>query len=228
VAGESGDVSVSAEIQGVLVARRLGVPAIVLAVGLLLGGCGGSGTNDGSMPTPAGDDGPTGTSPTPTSSASSAKPTKPAPPSAVKLIIQPGSFGANPAVQGYRKVYPLYYLALAQRDTKIVERNFPAYFLSDVAPLIATAKSRGWIMRPPGSVVVVGVEQRPFDIVRIRSCRSQTAGFWDPSTRKWVQSAPKGVPETVDMVKRGDGWTMYRWYQPVPKPFSCAAVRYPA
>ena len=213
-------------------ARRLGVPAIVLAVGLLLAGCGGSGTNDGSMPTPAGDDGSTGTSPAPTPSGSSARPTtteptKPAP-SAAKLIILPGSFGGNPAVQGYRRTYLMYYEALAQRDTKIVERNFPAYFLSDVAPLIAMAKSSGWIMRPPGSVVVVGVEQRPFDIVRIRSCRSQTAGFWDPRTRKWVQSAPKGVPETVDMVKRGDGWTMYRWYQPVPKPFSCAAVRYPA
>jgi hypothetical protein len=211
--------------------RRLGVPTGALVVGLLLSGC-GSGSNNGTMPTPA-DDGSSGTTTTPSKSIGkpTAEPTGPAktpPARRAQVIVEPGNFADNPAVQGFVAKYPLYFRALVQRDSKIILENFPFYFASDVSPNIARAVQRGWVMRPPGSVVVVGVERRPFDVVRIRSCRSQTAGFWNPRTKKWVQTAPAGVPETVDMVERGDGWTMYRWLQPVPKSFSCAKVHYPA
>jgi hypothetical protein len=30
------------------------------------------------------------------------------------------------------------------------------------------------------------------------------------------------------MVETGLGWMMYRLVTPIPKPFSCASVRYPA
>ena len=209
--------------------RRLGVPTGALVVGLLLSGC-GSGSNNGTMPTPA-DDGSSGTT-TPSKSVGkpTARPTGAKTPSAKgpQVIVVPGKFADNPAVQGYMRTYPVYFRALVERDSKIVLENFPFYFASDVSPNIAEARTSGWVMRPPGSVVVVGVEQRPFGVVRIRSCQSQTAGFWNPKTKSWVQEAPAGVPETVDMVERGDGWTMYRWLQPVPKPFSCAKVPYPA
>ncbi|HEU4946244.1 MAG TPA: hypothetical protein VFT31_03725 [Kribbella sp.] len=209
--------------------RRLGVPVLALLAGLVLAGCGG-GSSNGTMPTPAGDDGSTSTTPTPSGKPTSkpSDPGKTTPAKGADVIVVPGGFSDNPAVQGYVNAYPVYFRALVQRDPKIIQANFPAYFASDVSPNIAGALRRGWVMRPPGSVVVVGVEQRPFGVVRIRSCRSQTAGFWNPKTRRWVQAAPKGVPETVDMVERGDGWTMYRWLQPVPKSFSCAKVHYPA
>lgn len=211
--------------------RRLGVPTGALVVGLLLSGC-GSGSNNGTMPTPA-DDGSSGTTTTPSKSVGepTARPTGPAktpPAKRAQVIIDPGNFADNPAVQGFVAKYPLYFRALVERDTELVRENFPAYFYADTAAGIADAKATGWVMRPPGSLVVVGVEQRPFDVVRIKSCRSQTTQYWDPKARKWARATPTGTADVIDMVLNGDGWTMYRWIRPVPKGISCAKVHYPA
>jgi hypothetical protein len=214
------------------VVRRLGTAVMVLMVALVPAGCGGGGPNTGTMPTPAIDDGSASTTPEPTKPG--AKPTrspspsrKPAPPPRAQVVVVPGRFKDNPAVQGFLAKYPLYFEALVRRDSDIIKAEFPAYFYADTAQGIADAKASGWVMRPPGSVVVVGVEQRPFGVVRIRNCRSQATEYWDPRTRKWARSAPKGTPDLIDMMHTGDGWTMYRWMQPARAAFSCASVRYP-
>jgi hypothetical protein len=211
--------------------RRLGVPTGALVVGLLLAGCGG-GSNNGTMPTPA-DDGSSGTTTTPSKSVGkpTAEPTGPAktrPAKRAQVIIDPGNFADNPAVQGFVAKYPIYFRALVQRDSSIVRASLPAYFYTDTAAGIADARANGWVMRPPGSVVVVGIEQRPFDVVRVRSCRSQNTGYWDPKRKAWVRPAPKGTPDVIDMIERGDGWTLYRLIRPIPKAFSCANVSFPA
>jgi hypothetical protein len=124
--------------------------------------------------------------------------------------------------------YPLYFRALVKRDPEIVKANFPAYFYVDTVDAITEAKAAGWVMKPPGSVVVVGVEERPDAVVRVRVCRSQRTQYWNPKAKKWARITPDGSPDVFDMIERGDGWTMYRSVQPVPRPFSCAEVRYPA
>jgi len=213
--------------------RRLGVPAAVLAAVLLLAGCGGSGANDGGMPTPAGgSDGSTGRTGTPTPGASVSKPTaaptKTAAPPKTQVIVDPGKFADNPAVQGLKRMYPTYFRALVARDDKIVRNSFPGFFYADTAIGINEARRNGWVMRPPGSIVVVGTEQQPYGVVRLKTCRSQTTQYWNPKTRRWVKVTPKGSPEVYDMVETGLGWMMYRLVTPIPKPFSCASVRYPA
>jgi hypothetical protein len=220
-------------VKGVIVVRRLGVPAAVLAAVLLLAGCGGSGTNDGGMPTPAGGgDGSTGTTGTPTPDASVSKPTvvptKTAAQPKTQVIVDPGKFGENPAVQGLMRMYPTYFRALVAGDDKIVRDSFPGFFYADTAIGINEAKRNGWVMRPPGSIVVVGTEQQPYRVVRLKTCRSQTTQYWNPKTRRWVKVTPKGSPEVYDMVETGLGWMMYRLVTPIPKPYSCATVRYPA
>jgi hypothetical protein len=144
------------------------------------------------------------------------------------VVIAPGRFAGNPAVQGLMAKYPLYFQALIQRDSTIVRRNFPEFFYGDTAIGIDSAKAAGWVMRPPGSLVVMAVEPRPDGVVRIRSCRSQSTQYWNPKARRWARVTPGGAPDVIDMVQAGQGWTMYRWVRPVPRPFSCAKVRYPA
>jgi hypothetical protein len=205
----------------------------VLAAVLVLAGCGGSGPNVGGMPTPAGSsDDTTSTAGTPTPGASAsdptAAPTKTAPQGKAQVIVKPGKFAGNPAVQGLVRMYPIYFRGLVARDDKIVRNSFPGFFYADTAIGINEAKRNGWVMRPPGSIVVVGTEQQPYGVVRLKTCRSQTTQYWNPKTRRWVKVTPKGSPEVYDMVETGLGWMMYRLVTRIPKPYSCASVHYPA
>jgi hypothetical protein len=159
----------------------------------------------------------------------SAKPTTAKPPAATaKVVVGPGRFGADPAVQGLVVRYPLYYQALVSRNSDIVKTNFPAIFYAGTATDIDAAKAAGWLMRPPGSIVVVGTSKQPYGVVRVNLCRSQRLQWWNPKTRRFVVNAPKGTGEAIDMVRTGFGWTMYRMVRPIPAGISCASVRYPA
>ncbi|MGC4941566.1 hypothetical protein [Kribbella sp. DT2] len=218
---------------------RVLLPIVALTV---VAACGGSGdANRGGLPEgvseePGGDRTITLGTPTPTptpTKPSSGKPSKPAttvPPAAPsgQVTVVPGRFGADPAVQGLIAKYPLYYQALVKRDSNIVKTSFPAFFYADTAINIDAAKASGWVMRPPGSIVVVGTSKQPYGVVRLNLCRSQRLQWWNPKTRKFVVVAPKGTPEAIDMVRSGVGWTMYKVVRPVPKGINCAAVRYPA
>ena len=91
----------------------------------------------------------------PTSAADPAA-TTPSPPTAPKaqIIIKAGNFASNPAVQGLVTSYPLYFQALVSKDDTVLKKKFPSFFYSDVSEGIFDAQRNGWMMRPPGSVVV--------------------------------------------------------------------------
>lgn len=217
---------------GVAAGRRFAAAALVL---VCVAGCGGSATNTGSLPTPEGGGDTSTTTGTPEPSGSTSQPTsKPttppktgAPPKA-QVIVVPGNFGNSPAVLGLVRMYPVYFRALVARDEKIVRSTFPAFFYADTAIGINEAKRKGLVMRPPGSIVVVGSEPQPHGVVRVRTCRSQTTQYWNPKTRAWAIVTPKGSPEAYDMVETGLGWMMYRLATKRTKAYSCANVRYPA
>ncbi|ADB32360.1 hypothetical protein Kfla_3299 [Kribbella flavida DSM 17836] len=214
--------------------------AVVLASVLIAACSNGAGSGTGRMPEgveeqPAGPT--TITLPTPTgepsrtprpSASTPAKPAKPPAASGARVVVVPGRFGAEPAVQGLVAKYPLYYQALVQRDSDLVKTNFPAFFYADTAINIDAAKASGWVMRPPGSIVVVGTSKQPYGVVRLNLCRSQRLQWWNPKTRKFVVNAPRGTAEAIDMVRTGLGWTMYKVVRPVPTGINCSAVRYPA
>jgi hypothetical protein len=214
---------------------RVLLPVLLLSV---LAGCGGNDdANRGGLPEgvseePSGDRTITLGTPTPpaTPTTRPSKPTTTAPPpvASSQVTVAPGRFGADPAVQGLIEKYPLYYQALVKRDSNIVKTSFPAFFYADTAINIDAAKASGWVMRPPGSIVVVGTSKQPFGVVRLNLCRSQRLQWWNPETRKFVVNAPKGTAEAIDMVRTGVGWTMYKMVRPVPKGINCATVRYPA
>ncbi|TWD84372.1 hypothetical protein FB561_5559 [Kribbella amoyensis] len=215
--------------------RRLAVPTALLTAVLLLAGCGGGESNNGSMPTPEGGGGgsststePTGT-PTEPSASTTKEPSAPTTTTAPKaqVVVVPGKYAGNPAVQGLMAKYPVYYQALIDRDDAVIKETFPAYFYLDVTSNIKLAKSSGWVMRPPGSVVVMSLSQQPYNVVRVNLCASQATQYWNPKAKKWAKAAPQGIPEVIDMVKTGMGWSMYRRSKPA-KPYGCAAVRFPA
>ena len=81
-------------------------------------------------------------------------------------------------------------------------------------------------MRPPGSVVVLGVQSQPQGVVRVKTCRSQTTQYWDPKSKRWTLNAPKGSTQVIDMIKTGIGWMPYRIGP--SSGVNCAGVRYPA
>lgn len=215
--------------------RRLGVPAALLAATLLLTACNGN-TNDGGMPVPVEGGDPSTTitlsgSPTPPpSSAPTSKPSAPAttaaPPANAQVVVVPGNFADNPAVQGLVTSYPVYFSALVARDSNIIKDNFPAYFYADVSQGIDDAKRHGWVMKPPGSVVVMGTTSQPLNIVRVKLCLSQKTQFWNPKGKRWVVAAPKGAPQAIDMIRTGLGWLPY---QLAPSTgVNCSKVRFPA
>nr|WP_184794776.1 hypothetical protein [Kribbella italica] len=215
--------------------RTLTTAAAFLVV---LAGCSGGGeTNKGGLPIGVDDQpdsNPTITLPTPPPQSTpaprptSAKPTTAKPPAATaKVVVVPGRFGAEPAVQGLVAKYPLYYQALVSRNSDIVKTGFPAIFYAGTATDIEAAKDAGWLMRPPGSIVVIGTSKQPYGVVRVNLCRSQRLQWWNPKTRKFVVNAPKGTGEAIDMVRTGFGWTMYRMVRPIPAGINCATVRYP-
>ncbi|WP_040453710.1 hypothetical protein [Kribbella catacumbae] len=215
--------------------RRLGVPAALLAATLLLTACSGNQT-DGGMPVPVEGDDPSSTitlSGTPTPLPSSAPTSKPSasattavPPANAQVVVVPGNFADNPAVQGLVKSYPVYFSALVARDSDIIKSNFPAYFYADTSEGIDEAKRNGWVMKPPGSVVVTGISTEPMGIVRVKLCRSQTTQFWDPKGKRWTVAAPKGAPQVLDMLLTGLGWLPYRVGPSAG--VNCAKVHFPA
>lgn len=207
---------------------------LVAALLLGLSACGGDDGGNGTMPTPVDGSASSETSETPSEPASpppsqpTSAPTKQPPGKAPMVYVVGGRFDNHPAVQGLKLQYPVYFRALVQKDSQLVARTFPQFFYADTVAEIDDAKDSGYTMRPPGSLVVRRVESRPGGIVRITSCRSQTTQYWNPKRKQWVVHAPGGSPDVLDMVRRGTGWTMYRWSVPRAGTVSCAGVRYPA
>ncbi|TDD59920.1 hypothetical protein E1263_13210 [Kribbella antibiotica] len=197
-----------------------------------MAGCGGA-ANDGGSPVPVGGSSSSTTTGTPSATLSaptavpsdSVQPTS-APPKKAQVIMVAGNFASNPAVQGLVQSYPLYFQSLVSKDDKILRTQFPSFFYSDVSQAIVDARTQGWVMKPPGSVVVRGVQNQPNNIVRVTTCRSQTTQYWDPRGKKWSVVAPNGTPQVIDMIKTGLGW---RPYKLAPSSGAkCAGVRYPA
>lgn len=213
--------------------RRFALPAFAMVGVLLLNAC-SKDTNDGGRPVPVGGDSGTTTSSTPSTAPSSEPSTttapattaKPTAPTAKQVIVQPGNFASNPAVQGLVTSYPLYFQALVSKDDTILKKRFPSFFYADVSQGIQDAKRNGWVMKPPGSVVVVGARSTPDNTVAVQTCRSQTTQYWDPKTQTWTVVTPKGSPEVIEMIKTGIGWMPYRLA--TSKGVNCASVRYPA
>jgi hypothetical protein len=215
--------------------RSLALPAALLAGALVLAGCGGNNANDGGRPVPVDDSGSSGatTSSTPTAEAStpaatSSKPTTTATtaPRKTQVYVVPGNYASNPAVQGLVRSYPLYFQALVTRDDTILKKSFPSFFYADTSQAIVDAQRNGWVMRPPGSVVVLGVQSQPDGTVRVKTCRSQNTQYWDPNAKQWSVVAPKGSPQVIDMIKTGLGWLPYRLAPSTG--VTCARVNYPA
>lgn len=216
--------------------RRFRVPAAVLAAVLLLSACGGS-KDDGGMPVAVGGEetrptvtlsGTPSADPTsaPTGKTSAPPVTVAPPPAEGQVIVVPGNFATVPAVQGLVKSYPVYFSALVARDSKIIQDNFPAYFYADTSQNVDDAKRNGWVMKPPGSVVVMGTSTQPLGVVRLKLCQSQTTQYWNPKTKSWVVAAPKGTPQAIDMVRTGLGWLPYRLAP--SNGIACGKVHYPA
>ncbi|WP_410792428.1 hypothetical protein [Kribbella sp. C-35] len=212
--------------------RRFALPAFAVVGVLLLSAC-SKDANDGGRPVPVGGDSGTTTSSTPSTAPSSEPSTttapattaKPTAPTAKQVVIQPGNFASNPAVQGLVTSYPLYFQALVSKDDTILKKRFPSFFYADVSQGIQDAKRNGWVMKPPGSVVVVGAKSTPDNTVAVQTCRSQTTQYWDPKSQTWTVVTPKGSPEVIEMIKTGVGWMPYRLA--TSKGVNCASVRYP-
>jgi len=213
--------------------RSLAVPAVVLAGALLLTGC-GKDSNDGGHPVPVGGDSGTATSSTPSSTTTrpSTQPsqppttTKPTTSTKAQVVVNPGNYSSNPAVQGLVRSYPLYFQALVSKDDTILKKQFPSFWYADTSQAIVDAKRNGWVMRPPGSVVVLGVKSQPGGTVVVTTCRSQTTEYWDPQAKNWSVVAPKGSPQVIEMIQTGLGWLPYRLA--TSKGVNCARVHYPA
>ena len=212
--------------------RRFALPAAVLAGALLLAGCGGKDSNDGGLPVPAGGDSGTTTSsgtPSTSTSAPTTQPsttTKPGTSKKPQVYVIAGNWASNPAVQGLVSSYPMYFQALVTKDDSILKKKFPSFFYADVSQGIFDAQRNGWIMRPPGSVVIVGAHSRPDGTVWVQTCRSQTTQYWDPKSRNWTEVTPKGSPEVIEMIATGIGWLPYRLAPSTG--VNCSRVRYPA
>jgi hypothetical protein len=213
--------------------RSVVLTVAALSGAVLLAGCGGSDT-DGGRPVPVGggssssttSDTPSAPSSQPTTAPSEPVQTTNAPPKKAQVIMVPGNFAANPAVQGLVQSYPLYFEALVSKDDTVLRTKFPLFFYSDTSQAILDAQAQGWVMKPPGSVVVRGVQNQPNGTVRVTTCRSQTTQYWDPRGKKWTVVAPNGSPQVIDMIKTGLGWRPYKLAP--PKGVKCAGVHYPA
>lgn len=204
--------------------------ALLLAGALLLTSCGSKDSNDGSLPVPVGGDSGTTTSATPTTpSAPTTEPSTPAttkPAAGQQIYVVAGNYADNPAVQGLVDKYPLYFQALITKDETVLKKSFPAFWYADVSQGILDAQQHGWVMRPPGSIVVLGVKSQPDGTAVVTTCRSQTTEYWDPKAKNWTVVAPKGSPEVIIMVHTGLGWLPYRLA--TTKGVNCAGVHYPA
>jgi hypothetical protein len=216
--------------------RSLALPAALLAGALLLTGCGSKDANDGGRPVPVDESGgsstitlspPTAGATTPAATASepTTTATKTAP-RKTQVYVVPGNYASNPAVQGLVQSYPLYFQALVARDDSILKKSFPSFFYADTSQAIVDAQRNGWVMKPPGSVVVLGVQSQPNGTVRVKTCRSQNTQYWDPKGKQWTVVAPKGSPQVIEMIKTGLGWLPYRLAPATG--VKCTAVRYPA
>jgi hypothetical protein len=217
-----------------LLVRSLALPAAVLTGALLLAGCGSKDSNDGGHPVPVGGDSssttpstPSATSTEPTQKSSQpAATTKPTSSKNTLIVIDPGNYTSNPAVQGLVRTYPLYFQALVTKDDTVLKKQFPSYWYADTAQAIDDAKRNGWVMRPPGGMVVLSVKTTKDDSVVVTTCRSQNTEYWDPKAKKWTVVAPHGSPEVIEMVQTGLGWMPYQLA--TTKGVKCSNVHYPA
>nr|WP_238355095.1 hypothetical protein [Kribbella sandramycini] len=207
--------------------------AAVLTGAVVLTACGGNAA-DGGAPVPVGG-GPESASATPAPSSSAPESTAPTkqpsapvstPPKKANVIVVPGNYASNPAVQGLVTSLPRYYDAMVAKDASLVKNKFPAYFFADAGQVIVDAKVNGWVMKPPGSVVVRGISSQPLGVVRVKTCRSQTTQYWNPKANAWALATPGGQPQAIDMIKTGLGWLPYK-IGPAAG-ISCAGVKYPA
>ncbi|MFI5733161.1 hypothetical protein ACIA49_23815 [Kribbella sp. NPDC051587] len=213
--------------------RSVSLAAAALAGVVLLAGCGGN-SDDGGRPVPVGGDSDTSSTPTPSASSTPPPSTKPSevadptttPPKKAQVIVVPGNYSSNPAVQGLVATYPMYFDALIARNEKLISKTFPAYFYADVSQVMVDARNNGWVMKPPGSVVVRGISNQALGVVRVKTCRSQHTQYWNPKTKGWTLVAPGGQPQAIDMIKTGLGWRPYRLGPSAG--ISCAGVKYPA
>lgn len=213
--------------------RRFALPTVLLAGAVVLTACGSNDGSDGGRPVPVGgDSGTTTTSSTPTAEPTATEPSKPAtttkPTTSKKpqIYVVAGNYASNAAVQGLVSKYPLYFQALVTKDDTVLKKSFPSFFYADVSEEIVDAKRNGWVMVPPGSVVIVGTQSQPDGTVRVKTCRSQRTQYYDPKAKRWTVVAPKGSPEVIDMILTGIGWLPYRIAP--SNGASCAGVRYPA
>ncbi|MFI5692298.1 hypothetical protein ACIA58_10705 [Kribbella sp. NPDC051586] len=212
--------------------RRFALPALLAGV-LLLSAC-SKDSNDGTLPVPAGGSDTASSSDTPSTEPTepTSAPTQPAttakPTTAPKgqIVIETGNFASNPAVQGLVTSYPLYFQALVSKDDTILKKKFPSFFYSDVSQGIFDAQRNGWVMKPPGSVVIVGAHSTKDGTVAVQTCRSQTTQYWDPKAKAWTVVTPRGSAEVIEMIETGIGWMPYRLA--TPKGVNCAGVHYPA
>jgi hypothetical protein len=217
--------------------RRFPLPPAVLAgvlTGVLLLSACGKNSTDGTLPVPAGGSDSTTSSDTPSAEPTepSSAPTQPAttakPTTAPKaqIIIKAGNFASNPAVQGLVTSYPLYFQALVSKDDTVLKKKFPSFFYSDVSEGIFDAQRNGWVMMPPGCLVMVGAKRTADGTVAVQTCRSQTTQYWDPKAKKWTVVTPNGSPEVIEMIQTGIGWLPYRLATTTG--VKCTGIHYPA
>ena len=124
------------------------------------------------------------------------------------------------------KTYPLYFQALVARDDTIVRKSFPAFFYADISESILESQAGRWLMRPPGSVVVLGGPEPAAGRGAGEDVSLTDHAVLGSQVEAVDSNAPKGSPQVIDMIETGIGWMPYRIGP--SSGVNCAGVRYPA
>ncbi len=214
---------------GVLGAFTAAVLASVLASGLLAG-CGGS--TAGGSPTPFEDDATSGaSSSTPSAEPSSPPSTTPtAPPSTPSgkrpfVLVAPGKYITSPAVGGFTLAIQVFYRARMTYSPDAMQGWATSKFRADNDIEILNAKPAGYVMRPPGRVVVRGVRKGPIqNTTTVDVCLGPTMAWYDPKRKRYTNDLPNGSPISFVMYGSGSRWLLH---VAVPGKFSCTTVKYP-
>lgn len=210
--------------------RRTRLAALCALAALALAGCNG-GEDAGSGPTPFEDDSSgTPSSPASSSNSTTTDPTTPAtsqPPAKKALVIvDPGKYRSNPAVQGFTRTIQEFYKARQAHNPRLMNAWTSSIFYTDNESGILLAKTQGLVMRPPGKVSVRGVRKGPIaNSVTVDVCFGPTMAWWDPKRKKYTNDLPNGSPISMDITNAGSRW---EFYQARKGKFSCTAVRYPS
>lgn len=209
--------------------RRTGLAVVSALVVLAIAGCNGD-DDAGSGPTPFADD----SSGTPSSPAESSEPATTEPTSAATtppakkalVIVDPGSYKSNAAVQGFTRTIQEFYKARQAHNPKLMNAWTSSIFYTDNESGILLAKTQGLVMRPPGQVVIRGVRKGPIaNSTTVEACFGKTMAWWDPKRQKYTNDLPNGSPISMDMTNAGSRW---EFYQARKGTFSCTSVRYPS